>query len=315
MKKLLAPFFVLIVLTSLAFSQTNEPLPSFEAADVHGSPRSANPNVQSMGGFVRGGRYQFKNATMVDLIASAYSVEAEKVLGGPSWLETDRFDILAKAPASATNATAKLMLRSLLADRFKLVLHNEDKQMNAYVMTALKAGPQMKQSTRGGPTNCQAQPGEPPNTVIACTNMSMSTLAQVLRQLDPATFDTPVADMTGLDGGWDFELKFTNRLALGSAGKDATPIQEAFEKQLGIKLELQKRAITTLVVDTVNRKPTENVAGVEKMLPVVSTEFEVADVKPSAPNSPLRGRLQPGGRLDVQGFTLKRLLLIAAGLV
>src|SRR5947207_12464879 len=107
-------------MTTFAYGQASETSPSFEAADVHASPRSANPNVQSLGGFVRGGRYQFRNATMLDLIVSAYGVEPEKVLGGPSWLETDRFDILAKAPASATNAAAKLMLRSLLGDRFKL---------------------------------------------------------------------------------------------------------------------------------------------------------------------------------------------------
>jgi uncharacterized protein (TIGR03435 family) len=169
MKRLRAQVLFLMALAGAAYGQTTEPLPSFDAADVHASPRSANPNVQSLGGFVRGGRYQFRNATMLDLVASAYGVEPEKVMGGPSWLETDRFDILAKGPASATNATAKLMLRSLLADRFKLVIHNEDKQMNAYVMTAAKPGAQIKQSTAGGPTNCDGQPTDPPNTVIVCT--------------------------------------------------------------------------------------------------------------------------------------------------
>src|SRR5438105_12080381 len=122
---------ILTALSGLVYSQTPEKLPSFEAADVHASPKNPNPNVQSLGGFVRGGRYQFRNATMLDLIASAYGMEPEKVLSGPSWLETDRFDILAKTPANATNATARLMLRSLLADRFKLAIHNEDKPMTA----------------------------------------------------------------------------------------------------------------------------------------------------------------------------------------
>ena len=104
LKLVLTQFFLLITLTSFAHGQATEPLPSFEAADVHVSPRSANPNVQSLGGFVRGGRYQFRNATMLDLIGSAYGVEPVKVVGGPSWLETDRFDILAKAPASRNSA-------------------------------------------------------------------------------------------------------------------------------------------------------------------------------------------------------------------
>src|SRR5262245_65133095 len=102
MKRMLAQISTVILLMGLAFGQSSEPLPAFEAADVHPSPKSSNPNPQTAGGFVRGGRYQFRNATMVDLIASAYGVEADKVVGGPNWLEYDRFDILAKAPASAT---------------------------------------------------------------------------------------------------------------------------------------------------------------------------------------------------------------------
>jgi uncharacterized protein (TIGR03435 family) len=315
LKRIMTQFLVLITLTRLAYGQTSETSPSFEAADVHVSPRSTNPNVQSLGGFVRGGRYQFRNATMLDLIVSAYGMEPEKVMGGPSWLETDRFDILAKAPASATNATAKLMLRSLLADRFKLAIRNEDKQMSAFVMTASKPGPQLKQSAGTGPTNCNGQPGDPPNAVSACKNVTMAVLAQLLRQLEPATFDSTVADQTGVEGNWDFELKFTPRGALAAAGKDAIPVQEALEKQLGIKVELQKRAFPTLVVDSANRKPTDNVPGVEKLVPTVATEFDVADLKPSAPDSQMRGGLQPGGRIDIQGFTLKQLILVALGLV
>jgi uncharacterized protein (TIGR03435 family) len=315
LKGILAQVFSLIALAGFAYGQAAQPLPSFDAADVHVSPKSGNPNVQSLGGYARGGRYQFKNATMLDMIASAYGVEPEKVLGGPSWLETDRFDILAKVPTSTTTANAKLMMRSLLADRFKLVTHNEDKPMNGWVMTAAKPGPQLKQAAGGGVTNCNGQPGEPPNTVIVCKNITMAVLAQALRQLEPATFDSPVTDMTGLEGGFDLEIKWTNRAAIPAAGKDAIPLQEALEKQLGIKVELQKRPFSTLVVDSVNRKPTDNVTGIEKLVPVVPTEFEVADLKPSKPDTPLRGGLQPGGRIDIQGFSLKQLILVASGLV
>ncbi len=314
MKRILTQIIFLFFTAAIAHGQQAQTPQSFEAADVRSSPKSVNPNVQTLGGFVRAGRYQFRNATMVDLIASAYGVDGEKVLGGPFWLETDRFDILAKAPTNATQATARLMLRSLLADRFKLTIHNEDKQMSAWVMTASKPGPQLKQAAAGGPTNCNGQP-EPPNTVLICKNITMAVLAQAVRQLDAATFDTPVTDMTGLEGGWDFQLTFTNRGALPTAGKDAIPILEAVEKQLGIKIEQQKRGFPTLVVDSVNRKPTDNVPGIDKLVPVVATEFEVADLKPSAPNSQLRGGIQPGGRIDLQGLTLKQLLLFSTGLV
>jgi uncharacterized protein (TIGR03435 family) len=309
-----ACFLILIAFTGLAYGQTPEKLPSFEAADVHASPKNPNPNVPSLGGFARGGRYQFRNATMLDLIANAYGVEGEKVTGGPFWLETDHFDILAKAPTSVTPANTKLMLRSLLADRFKLVVHNEDKEMNAWTMTSTgQPGPQLKEAKNGGPTNCNGQPGDGPNTTLVCKNVTIAVLGQILRQIEPGTFTSPVTDMTKIEGSYDLQLTWTNIGAIAAAGKDAIPVRDAFEKQLGIKVELQKHAVATLVVDSVNRKPTDNVPGIEKLVPVVPTEFEVAELKPSAPNTTIRGGLQPGGRIDVQGFTLKQLMLISLG--
>ena len=88
---------------------------------------------------MRGDRYILRQATMVDLIATAYGVDASNVQGGPIWLETDRFDVIAKVPATTTPATAKLMLRSLLQDRFQLVIHNGSKPMPAFVLTTGKA--------------------------------------------------------------------------------------------------------------------------------------------------------------------------------
>src|SRR5262249_41963417 len=137
------------------------------------------------GGVVRAGRYEFKQVTMLDLVANAYNLEADKVLGGPSWLELDRYDIVAKAPASANNDTAKLMLRALLADRFKLVVHNEDRPTTFYALTALKEhGPNLKESTGSGQIGCQGvpqnpAPGEIPYSVIACRNLPMDAIANI----------------------------------------------------------------------------------------------------------------------------------------
>ena len=75
---------------------------------------------------------------MVDLIRTAYGVDADKVLGGPSWLESDRFDVIAKAPPSATPETAKLMLQALLAERFKLVVHTDSHALPGFVLTVGK---------------------------------------------------------------------------------------------------------------------------------------------------------------------------------
>src|SRR5438094_651160 len=95
----------------LAFGQT------FEIADVHVSAPTRFPSGRAL---LRGGRFEMRTATMVDLIRTAYGVDADRVLGGPSWLEMDRFDVIAKSPSKPNPETLKTMLQALLADRFKL---------------------------------------------------------------------------------------------------------------------------------------------------------------------------------------------------
>src|SRR5581483_1952237 len=108
-----------------ALAQPGEGSPKFEAADVRVSPKSPNP----FGRFspVKGGRWEIKSASMVDLIRNAYGFDADRVLGGPNWLEMDRFDITAKLPDQTTPDDRKQMLQALLAERFKLVAHKDTK--------------------------------------------------------------------------------------------------------------------------------------------------------------------------------------------
>ena len=122
MRRPFTGMILLAVLSGPAFAQSTDAPPTFEAADVHVSPHRLFPFMD--GGILRGDRYVLRQATMVDLIASAYGVDTGYVQGGPTWLETDRFDVIAKAPPTTPLPTIKLMLRSLLADRFKLVVHN-----------------------------------------------------------------------------------------------------------------------------------------------------------------------------------------------
>src|SRR4051812_30671452 len=120
-----------------AFGQATESTGKFEVADVHPSPHSTNPDAYDMsGGLMRGGIYHLRRATMLDLIRTAYGVDAKKVVGGPSWLEVDRFDIRAKVPAGTTPATVKAMLQALLAERFALVVHNDQKAVPAWALMA-----------------------------------------------------------------------------------------------------------------------------------------------------------------------------------
>jgi len=115
---------LMILLSGVALSQSPaQPLPAFEVADVHVSPPTRNPFMR--GPAIRRGRYEIRLATMVDLIRTAYTIDAERVLGGPNWLENDLFDVIAKVPAGTPADTAKPMLQSLLKDRFSLTFHND----------------------------------------------------------------------------------------------------------------------------------------------------------------------------------------------
>ena len=126
MMRVLISVAVCSVFSCLAFGQTEKPL-TFELADVHSSPPSTLASLS--GGVPRSGRYELRNANMVDLIRTAYGVEPEKVVGGPNWMTSDRFDVIAKVPAGITEENARLMLRTLLADRFGLTVHNDSKPL------------------------------------------------------------------------------------------------------------------------------------------------------------------------------------------
>ena len=121
--------------TSGAFGQSTEARPTFDIADVH-LIRSINPTPEVTGGVLRAGRYELRQATMLDLIAIAWGVDADTVFGGPSWLQWDRFDIVAKAPPDTSREKVRLMLQALLADRFSLVVRRDTKPLPAFALTA-----------------------------------------------------------------------------------------------------------------------------------------------------------------------------------
>lgn len=142
--------------------------------------------------------------------------------------------------------------------------------------------------------------------------MSMEEFSRSLRDMAGDYLTSPVFNATGLQGQWDFDLRWINRGRLALAGSDAISIFDAVDKQLGLKLDLQKAPAPVLVVERVNPVPTENPPGVAKALPGSPiAEFDVADVKLSMPDARQNGRLQPGGRLDLEGFTMRQLMNLA----
>ncbi len=321
---------------------TAQARPQFDIADVHVSAASTGANQALRGGGIRAGMYQIQTATMLDLVKTAYGMDADKVLGGPSWLELDRYDVFAKAPASTSADTANLMLQSLLADRFKLVLHRDSRPLPGFALTVGKNGaPKLKKADGSGSSGCKFTPqytdaeftarrqaltqaGKNPfilqTYLFTCQNMTMAAFAESMRNMPNANFNT-VADRTGLSGEWDFNFKYSSQPPIIAAdaeidGENIT-IFDAIDKQLGLKLEPAKVPGPVIIIDSVNRKPTDNPPDVKTILPPPPPgEFEAADLRLSAPNAPevrSRGPL-PGGRFEVQNFPLSFLIAMAWGI-
>jgi len=299
-----------------AASSASAAEPAFEIADVHLSPSSAYPPFQH-DGYLIGDRYILRQATMLDMISIAYDVRRRSVRGGPSWLDWNRFDVVAKAPATTSPATVKLMLRSLLKERFTLMVQNGTVPMPAYVLSVAAGKPKMKPSDRSGHSGCRKQsspnvaPGAASFIEFYCQNETMQQFAGEIRALAPTYLDHPVVDSTGLKGSWDFDLSWTPRNRLKQAGAAAIPIFDAVRTQLGLKLTLGSAPAPVLTVEKVRETPTPNPPDIEKLLPPLPpAKLEVSVVRPSKPGEEVNGG-SGGDRINVHDFTLKELIEFA----
>ena len=275
----------------------------FDVADVHASPFLRFPFMD--GGSLSGDRYILRQATMTQIIAAAYNLDPTNVQDGPSWLDWDHFDIAAKAPATTSKAEIRLMLQSLLAQRFSLVAHSGSAPMPAFVLTAQTGKTKLKESEGTGDPTCQYQP--PPANQAAgaisqiefvCHNETMERFAEDLHNWAGGYLTQPVVDSTGLNGAYDFDIKWTGRGQLARAGADGISIFDAVDKEMGLKLTLQTAPRPVLIVDSENETPTPNPPDLEKLLPSLPpAQFDVAAINPSKPDE--------RGNFDVHGDQIK----------
>lgn len=308
-----------VLLGAVVAAQAPAPVASFDVVDVHVRPHSSNPNPQATGGALRGGRYDVRNATMLDFISLAYGVDSQTVLGGPNWLARNRFDVIAKAPDGTSREKLQLMMQSMLAERFKLVLHKDTKPIPSYVL-AVNGTPKLKAAAApADPKQSPCTPVQPapqtstniPFSAFSCKGVTMETLAQFLQYSSNGYITGRAVDQTGLKGNWDIDLKWTARPMLSRAGSEGITLPAALE-QLGLKLTFDEAPAPVLVVDSVNDQPTANPSGNAGNLPAPPPgEFDAADIKIAAPETAMNGRLLPNGRLDFQGATMKTLFRLA----
>jgi bla regulator protein blaR1 len=228
-------------------SQPTTPL-SFEVASI----RPNKSGEQAMGMFPTPGLLRVRNYTPRFLIEAAYGMKRYQVSGGPSWIDSQRYDIVAKAADKATFDQMLRMLRTLLAERFQLKFHRETKTMPVYSLVAAKGGPKLLPQKDGDSKSFRfhVTPSEltghkvPMNVFVDCLSGQL---------------DRPLVDRTGLKGNYDFSLRYTPDSNSPDDPNDSSgaSIYRAIQDQLGLKLVVQKGPAEVLVIDNVE-KPSEN---------------------------------------------------------
>jgi len=304
-----AQMLVLLALIPSALAQPPAPAPVFDVADVHPSPTG----VRDGGIYLHANRLELHGVTMLHLITTAWGVPEEKVFGGPNWLDTDRFEIIARAEKPVTTENFRPMLQALLADRFALKVRNEDKPEQFFALTATKHV-QVKPSAGPGDPQCKRTNGDG-YLGITCRHVTMADMAEQLPHVAPNYFDHPVVDETGLPEAYDVTLKWTGRGQLGGADPDHPGISlfDYLEKDLGIKAELRTRPAQALAIESVNETPTPNPPGTLEKLPPQPTEFDVAEVRPSKPGTETNYEMK-NGRIEAFAVTIKDMVGFAYNL-
>jgi uncharacterized protein (TIGR03435 family) len=248
-----AAFFVLATLMT---GQTPAARPKFDAFDV--ATIKQTPDGEKGRFFKMQGTHRWiaTNFTLKLLIGLAYDLNPKTIEGGSSWLDSTHFNIEAVTPGDVApnRAEQMAMLRSLLAERFKLTFHRKPKEFSIYVLEVAKSGPKLKQSTA---------PAEDPSSVIGVVYPQRiklparnATMGDFTAMLQRAVLDRPVVDKTGLTGRYDFDLEwapdesqFGGDIPAAAADAPSAPLFVAVQEQLGLKLEATRGPVEELIVD------------------------------------------------------------------
>lgn len=199
-----------------------------------------------------------ENVSLKKVMLNAYGVpdDREYMIDGPDWLTTERFDIEATFPGDTPLPQVRQMMQTLLAERFKLALHRETRQLPAYSLAVAKNGPKIHPA-EDGQGRTSIGPGR-----LEATKIAMQRLADLLAR----PVGLPVIDSTGVKGVFDFTLQWSPDEAPKMATTDGNEaagvagpsIFTALQEQLGLKLTREKAPIEILIVDHIEKAPTQN---------------------------------------------------------
>lgn len=229
--------FFLSLLASAALAQTVQ----FDAASV--KPNLLNDRIVTIDPS-SGGRFAARGYTLKLLIQHAYSVKGFQVIGGPDWLDVDRYDIQARGKSNATQEELKFMLRLLLAERFGLRIHKEQREMPGFELAVAGGNPKLKPSAAKEENTSMRRDAE---GALVAEGMSMPTFAIVLG----AYAYKPVVDKTELTGLYDFKIRWTERAdQVADAESTGISMISALRDQLGLKLVSKRENADVIVIDS-----------------------------------------------------------------
>ncbi len=225
------------------------PKPVFEAASI----KPSDPNTPGYSWNTDPGRLTVQNMSLKNLIMLAWDVKSYQIAGGPKWLDGDRFDIVAKMEESEAkaprgkeaDARIRMALQALLADRFQLHIHADSKPLSAYTLMAAKNGFKLKPVEKVHGRSSSWGPGQ-----LTAKESSIAEFASALS----SQMDRPVVDRTGIDGVYDFTLKWSP-----SDDPDATDsaagasLFTVIRETLGLKLEGKKVPVPMIAVDSAEK--------------------------------------------------------------
>jgi uncharacterized protein (TIGR03435 family) len=267
----------LILAGGFAVAQTAAPLPAFETASLKPAALHSIRNFVGGPGSKNPGQISYTNASLEELLLRAYGLEEAQRISGPDWLGDQRYDLVAKLPAETTKEQLQKMLQRLLAEKLKVQIHHESKDVPAYDLVVAEGGLKLKPGEALDPARLEfsSQRGNYPTIPDGVPAMAIAmdsgrarlrsrqeppfVLAKVLS--GPA--GRPIVDKTGVTARYDFVLDFDLRLAAGQAPKQAAaPLDDpapslfdAVQQQLGLKLVESKTAVDIVVVDRAEKTP------------------------------------------------------------
>jgi uncharacterized protein (TIGR03435 family) len=253
----MSPHIVFLLSFAAALMASDE-RPAFDVASIKPTPPEVSGSRASAP--TPGNNLSLQGMSLKELIQLAYTLSSDLVTGGPAWVEGTRYDVEAKAEGQASQKQRLEMLKTLLAERFKLTFHYESKEASTYVLTAGKNLSKLRERKPG-------DGGEPSgirdtgSLHYVCRDTSMAWFA---RYLESTVLSRPVADKTGLSATYDFELswrpddsQFKGRFAGSREAQSDLPDLFTALKDIGLKLETVKSPVAFLRIDHAE-KPSEN---------------------------------------------------------